>query len=139
MGCVANSCKAAANLSAFMPYMGGELRSLSCAIGGYRSDVCLGLAFLEGGEFGGVTIWFCDGSGPGEQYGICLFGTGAGDDCVLSLRDGVKGGVVLVAWFRAGCCCTTIVAMLYGLRMGIQPLLSCSRMYTTESGRAGKG
>lgn len=52
---------------ALMPYMGGELRSFVCVVGGCRTDVN-GVAWvLDGGEFGGVIVCNVGGIGPGGQ------------------------------------------------------------------------
>jgi hypothetical protein len=50
-----------------MPYMGGELRSLVCEVGGCRTEVNGVAWFLEGGEFGGVIVCDAIGIGPGGQ------------------------------------------------------------------------
>jgi hypothetical protein len=50
-----------------MPYMGGELRSFGCELGGCRTDVNGVTWLLEGGEFGGVIVCEEGGMGPGGQ------------------------------------------------------------------------
>jgi hypothetical protein len=50
-----------------MPYMGGELRSFECELGGCRTDANGVTWFLEGGEFGGVIVCEEGGMGPGGQ------------------------------------------------------------------------
>jgi len=84
-----------------MPYIGGELSSFWCAEGGDNIDVAFATADLAGGELGGVGIGEAAGTGPGGQYGMCLFGTGVDERGVLRERDGVSGGVVCR---MAGCC-----------------------------------
>jgi hypothetical protein len=47
---VAYCSSASERVLALIPYMGGELHSFLCAVGGCRIDVALGNADLEGGE-----------------------------------------------------------------------------------------
>ena len=54
-------------VAALMPYMGGELRSFVCNVGGCRTDVKGVAWFLDGGEFGGVIVCDVGGIGPGGQ------------------------------------------------------------------------
>ena len=77
-----------------MPYIGGELSSFACGVGGCRTDVNGVAWFLEGGEVGGVIVCDAGGMGPGGQYGMCLLGTGVVDRGVLRVRAGVNGGGV---------------------------------------------
>ena len=50
-----------------MPYMGGELRSFECELGGCKMDVNSVTWLLEGGELGGVIVCEEGGMGPGGQ------------------------------------------------------------------------
>ena len=50
-----------------------------------------------GGEAGGVSSWWGEGRGPGEQNGMCLFGTAAGEPRWVVLIDSEGGGVAVRA------------------------------------------
>lgn len=67
--------------------------SVQYLVGGYvMDDISMTLSLL-GGEAGGVSKPRC-GTGPGEQTGICLFGTATGVPREVVLRVRCGGGVV---------------------------------------------
>jgi hypothetical protein len=68
---------ACTNAEAEMLYRTGSLLSFLNAAGGCRREVVSTSCEDAGGEAGGVSSWRGVGWGPGEQYGMCLFGTAA--------------------------------------------------------------
>lgn len=72
--------------------MGGELTSFSNLDGGWRVEEGSITAFFWGGEAGGVSSPVA-GLGPGEQMGMCLFGTAAGVPREEVFRVRCGGGV----------------------------------------------
>lgn len=91
-GCAACWSRACSSCAAVIEYTGGSLMTFSKPSGGYTIDVS---RVGESGVASGVSGCREPGRGPGEQNGMCLFGTAAGvPRCdVLMLRCG--GGVAV--------------------------------------------
>ena len=79
-------------------------------MGGSRSEDGLRTAFAVGGEDGGVTRP-CEGLGPGEHTGRCLFGIAAGVPRVEVFRVRCGGGVFGRSG-NAGTLATTVAILL---------------------------
>ena len=67
----------------------------------------------EGGEQGGVSSWRDPGRGPGEQNGMCLFGTAAGVPRCEVLMLSCGGGVAVRAGKVAGLVAQTVALILH--------------------------
>lgn len=97
--------------------------------GGSRVEDGLMVVWAEGGELGGVSRpW--TGRGPGELYGMCLFGMAAGVPLAEVLRVMWGGGVVVRD--GSGGARATMVAILSDERGRLYTRLTCSRKQQLE-------